>query len=157
MSHKKTNALRLLDNAGIPYRLLEYRYDMDNLSVEKIASENQIPLERIFKTLVLKCDHGGVVVAVTPGDKVLDLKAMARLSEAKKIALAETALLQALTGYVRGGCSPVGMKKNYPVFVDESALQYESILVNAGARGLLMELHSADLERACGARFARIV
>lgn len=157
MSTKKTNALRILDHAGIPYRLVEYQYDAENLSVEKIAAENQIPLEKIFKTLVLQGDQGGVVVAVTPGDKTLDLKALARLSGDKKIALVDTKALQSLTGYIRGGCSPVGMKKPFPVFVDESALLHDKILVNAGARGLLMELQPAALEAICGARFAAIV
>ena len=147
----------MLDQAGIPYRLVEYQYDAENLSVEKIAAENQIALDKIFKTLVLQGDQGGVVVAVTPGDKVLDLKALARLSGDKKIALVDANSLQSLTGYIRGGCSPVGMKKQFPVFVDESALLHEKILVNAGARGLLMELEPAALETLCGAHFAAIV
>ncbi len=151
--HKKTNALRILDAAGISYQLVEYRYHEDNLSVEKIAAENGLELDRIFKTLVLKDDAGQILVAVTPGDKQLDFKAIARLSCSKKITLAETASLQALTGYIRGGCSPVGMKKHYPVFIDASALHYERIYVNAGARGLLMELKPEDLEHACGAVF----
>jgi Cys-tRNA(Pro)/Cys-tRNA(Cys) deacylase len=157
MSLKKTNALRLLDSAGVPYRLVEYRYDDENLSVEKIAMENQIPLDKIFKTLVLQGDHHGVLVAVTPGDKALDLKAVARLGGVKKIALVDPKALQSLTGYIRGGCSPVGMKKPFPVFVDESALLHDKILVNAGARGMLMELSPTALELLCGAQFAAIV
>ena len=147
----------MLDQAGIPYRLVEYQYDAENLSVEKIAAENQIALDKIFKTLVLQGDQGGVVVAVTPGDKTLDLKTLARLSGDKKIALVDANSIQSLTGYIRGGCSPVGMKKQFPVFVDESALLHDKILVNAGARGLLMELEPAALEILCGAHFAAIV
>lgn len=154
---KKTNAMRLLEAAGIPYSLTAYQYDAEELSVAKIAADNNLRLERIFKTLVLKTDTGSIVVAVTPGDKQLDIKAVAKESNCKKVALADTQQLQALTGYVRGGCSPVGMKKNYPVIVDASALSFERIYVNAGMRGLLMELSPQDLQRACGGVFANIV
>lgn len=150
---KKTNALRILDALGIPYALLEYRYDPDNLSVEKIAAQNGLALERIFKTLVAKSDSGQIVVAVTPGDKVLHLKALAQWCGAKKMALLETKDLLPLTGYQRGGCSPVGMKKDFPVCIDRSALDHERIFVNAGMRGLLAELAPADLQRACKGEF----
>lgn len=154
---KKTNAMRLLEAAGIPYTLTTYQYDAEELSVAKIAAENKLTLERIFKTLVLKTDTGSVVVAVTPGDKQLDIKAISKESNCKKVALAASQQLQALTGYIRGGCSPIGMKKNYPVIVDISALSFERIYVNAGMRGLLMELSPQDLQRACGGIFAKIV
>jgi Cys-tRNA(Pro)/Cys-tRNA(Cys) deacylase len=150
---KKTNALRILDSLGIPYALFEYRYDPDNLSVEKIAAENGLVLERIFKTLVTKSDSGQIVVAVTPGDKALNFKVLAQWCGAKKIALADTKDLLSLTGYQRGGCSPVGMKKEFPVCIDRSALEHERIFVNAGMRGLLAELAPADLQRACKGEF----
>lgn len=154
---KKTNAMRRLEAAGIPYTLTAYQYDAEELSVAKIAAENNLMLERIFKTLVLKTDTGDVIVAVTPGDKQLDTKALAKESNCKKVALADSQQLLALTGYIRGGCSPVGMKKNFPVIVDASALSFERIYVNAGMRGLLMELSPQDLQRACGGVFAQIV
>lgn len=152
----KTNAVRLLEAAGMAYRLVEYRYDETQLAVDKIARDNGLDLERIFKTLVLKTETGQVVVAVTPGDKVLDFKILARLVACKKIHLAEMKELQALTGYIRGGCSPVGMKKNYPVFIDQSALMHERIFVNAGARGLLMEVAPGELGQLCRAVFEHI-
>lgn len=153
---KKTNALRILDALGIAYALTEYRYDAEHLGVDQIARENNLELERIFKTLVAKGDDGSVVVAVIPGDKSLDFKALARLAGCKKIALADTVHLQNLTGYIRGGCSPLGMKKDYPIFIDEAALSFDRIYVNAGTRGLLMELPARDLARACGGEFAAI-
>lgn len=152
----KTNAVRLLDAAGIAYRLVEYRYDETQLGVDKIARDNGLELERIFKTLVLKTETGQVVVAVTPGDKALDFKTLARLAACKKIHLAEMKELQSLTGYIRGGCSPVGMKKNFPVFIDQSALEHERIYVNAGARGLLMEVKPGELGNLCHAAFEHI-
>lgn len=152
--HKKTNALRMLDALGIAYALTEYRYDPEHLGVDQIAKENKLELERVFKTLVAKGDKGIVVVAVIPGDKSLDFKVLARLVGSKKIALADAKDLQNLSGYIRGGCAPIGMKKDYPVFIDEAALLHECIYVNAGTRGLLMELPARDLAHACCGEFA---
>jgi Cys-tRNA(Pro)/Cys-tRNA(Cys) deacylase len=152
----KTNAVRLLEAAGIAYRLVEYRYDETQLGVDKIARDNGLELERIFKTIVLKTENNQVVVAVTPGDKSLDFKILARLSACKKIHLAEMKELLSLTGYIRGGCSPVGMKKHFPVFIDQSALGHQHIFVNAGARGLLMEVAPDELGRLCNAVFEHI-
>ena len=152
----KTNAVRLLEAAGIVYRLVEYRYDETQLSVDKIARDNSLELERIFKTLVLKTENNQVVVAVTPGDKALDFKILAKLAGCKKINLAEMKEVQSLTGYIRGGCSPVGMKKNFPVFIDQSGRSHERIFVNAGARGLLMEVAPDELAQLCNAIFEHI-
>lgn len=145
---KKTNALRLLDAQKAYYETVEYRYDTDDLSVEHIAEDNGLHLERIFKTLVAKGDKNGVAVAVVPGHKNLDLKALAKASGNKKMALAPVKDIQALTGYIRGGCSPIGMRKDYPVYLDTSALAYDVIYVNAGQRGLLVGLSPEALRRA---------
>ncbi len=150
---EKTNALRMLDAAGIPYSLLTYHYHMDNLSVEHIAAANGLNLSQVFKTLVVKGDNGQAVVAVIPGNQQLNMKALARLAGAKKVALVEAAHLPALTGYVRGGCSPIGMKKLLPVFIDRTAMMWDGIYVNAGARGLLMKIAPADLRMICNAVF----
>ena len=148
---KKTNALRLLDAQKARYETVEYHYDADDLSVEHIAKDNGLPLARIFKTLVAKGDKNGVAVAVVPGHKNLDFKALAKASGNKKMALVAVKDIQSLTGYIRGGCSPIGMKKDYPVYLDTSALAYDVIYVNAGQRGLLVGLSPEALRRATAA------
>ena len=148
---KKTNALRLLDAQKARYETVEYHYDADDLSVEHIAKDNGLPLARIVKTLVAKGDKNGVAVAVVPGHKNLDFKALAKASGNKKMALVPVKDIQGLTGYIRGGCSPIGMKKDYPVYLDISALDYEAIYVNAGQRGLLVGLSPEALRQATGA------
>lgn len=153
---KKTNALRLLDAQKTPYVTVEYRYDAEDLSVEHIAEDNGLPLERIFKTLVAKGDKNGIAVAVVPGHKSLDFKALARASGNKKVTLAPVKDIQGLTGYIRGGCSPIGMKKDYPVFLDTSALAYDVIYVNAGQRGLLVGLSPEALKQATKAAVGEI-
>lgn len=146
---KKTNAIRQLERLGLLYSPLPYRYDPENLDVGYIAEENGFPVSQIFKTLVLKADRMPVLVAVIPGDHSLDLKALARVSGNKKVLMAAIKDLKQLTGYIRGGCSPLGMKKSYPVFVHISALDLELLYVNAGIRGLLIGLHPDDLVKAC--------
>lgn len=153
---KKTNALRLLDAQKVYYEMVEYQYDADDLSVENIAEDNGLHLERIFKTLVAKGDRNGVAVAVVPGHKNLNFKALAEASGNKKMTLAPVKDIQGLTGYIRGGCSPIGMKKNYPVYLDTSALAYDVIYVNAGQRGLLVGLSPEALRRATEAVVAEI-
>ena len=122
-----TNAIRILKAKKIAYTLLEYAYEEDDLSVSKIATDNGLPVEQIFKTLVAKGDKTGVVVAVVSGVQSLDLKGLAKVSGNKKIALIPVKEIQGLTGYIRGGCSPIGMKKNFPVYVDETALNFDKI------------------------------
>ncbi|MFK7775137.1 MAG: Cys-tRNA(Pro) deacylase [Saprospiraceae bacterium] len=142
---KKTNALRLLDQKKISYETLEYEYNEKNLSVKKIAGDNFLKAENVFKTLVAKGDKNGVLVAVINGNQTLNLKSIAKASGNKKIALLPVRDLLKLTGYIRGGCSPIGMKKPFPVFLDESASDFETIYVNAGMRGILVKLKPDDL------------
>ena len=153
---KKTNALRILDRHQVAYQLVEYSYDPNNLAVTKIAEANKLQLSLVYKTLVAKGDKTGVIVAVIPGQKELNLKALAKASSNKKMALVQVKELQTLTGYIRGGCSPIGMKKAYPIFIDEDAAQEELIYVNAGVRGLLFGANPQEIQRISGAVFANI-
>lgn len=147
MSKAKTNAIRILEAASVSYQTLSYTYREDDLSLEKIAEDNQLKIGQVFKTLVAKGDKTGVVVAVIAGDSMLDLKALATLSGNKKMTLLPVKELQKETGYIRGGCSPVGMKRAFPVFLEEKAKEYDKIYVNAGARGLLISVAPEELIR----------
>lgn len=142
---KKTNAIRILDQHKIKYEILPYSYDSEHLNVSKIAADNNLSLSSIFKTLVLISKTGNIVVAVIPGHTSLDLKAVAKSSGEKKLQLLPTADLEKTTGYIRGGCAPMGMKKEFPVFIDEAITTLESMYVNAGKRGLLVGLAPVDL------------
>lgn len=154
---KKTNAIRLLDQQKIEYKILEYQYDAEKLSVQKIAAENKLSVSQVFKTLVAKGDKNGVVVALVSGEKNLNFKALAKASGNKKITLIAVKDLLQLTGYIRGGCSPIGMKKNFPVFIDISAEEFDEIFVNAGARGILIKIKVEDLVEITGAKISNIV
>lgn len=145
----KTNAIRLLEARDIAYEPVEYAYDAEDLSVQKIAAGLDIPVSQVFKTLVAKGDKTGVLVAVIPGDQELDYKALAHASGNKKVALVHVKELLDLTGYIRGGCSPLGMKKKYPVYLHSSAKEWDKIYVNAGKRGLLMGVDPERLREAC--------
>jgi Cys-tRNA(Pro)/Cys-tRNA(Cys) deacylase len=153
---KKTNALRILEQQKIPYQTLEYSYDSENLDVAKIATDNGIALETIYKTLVLNGDKSGTIMAVIAGDRQVSLKKIATASGNKKVEMVAIKDLQQLTGYMRGGCSPVGTKKAFPVFFDISAQNRDEIYVNAGARGLLFSCTPKDLLFVCNAVWADI-
>ncbi|MCH2021242.1 MAG: Cys-tRNA(Pro) deacylase [Saprospiraceae bacterium] len=154
---KKTNAIRLLTQKKIEFKLLEYTYLPDNLSLSKIADDNNLQLHQVYKTLVLKGDKTGVVVALVAGDKSLDLKKFAAVSGNKKVTLLAVKELQKYTGYIRGGCSPIGMKKNYEVYISEEAKTISLIYINAGARGLLVGLAPLDLPLAIDVKWASII
>ena len=132
----KTNAARLLDAAGIRYSLVPYEVDEDNLAAEHVAEQLGEPIGQVFKTLVLRGDRNGLFVCVMPGDMEVDLKVAARISGNKSCAMIHVKELLPLTGYIRGGCSPIGMKKPFPTFIHESALLWDTIYVSAGVRGL---------------------
>lgn len=153
---KKTNAMRILDSHGVAYVEAPYSYDPDQLGVATIAASLGLPAEQVYKTLVATGDKTGILVAVVPGDKELDFKLLAQHSGNKKIGLVPLKDLQPLTGYIRGGCSPVGMKKNYPVWLDESALLWDRIYINAGQRGLLIGVAPAEVVRVTNAGVAGI-
>ena len=136
MNVQKTNAARLLDAAGIEYTLVPYEVDEDHLEASHVAEQLGEDLDRVFKTLVLRGDRGGLFVCVIPGSMEVDLKVAARVSGNKSCAMIHVKELLPLTGYIRGGCSPIGMKKPLPTFIHESALLWDTIYVSAGVRGL---------------------
>jgi Cys-tRNA(Pro)/Cys-tRNA(Cys) deacylase len=144
----KTNAARLLDSLGIRYELREYEVDPDALDAETVARKVGMPPEQVFKTLVARGDRHGVCLAVTPADMELDEKALARLTGDRKIELVPLKEVQALTGYIRGGVTAVGGKREYPVFVEETVELFDVIAVSAGVRGAQLALAPADYLRA---------
>lgn len=151
---KKTNALRLLEEQQLLYTTVSYTYDAENLDVAHIAQENQLLLTTIYKTLVLTGDKTGVFIALVAGDQQLNLKKAAQVSGNKKAVLLPVKKILATTGYIRGGCSPLGLKKKYPVYLDASAKHLEYIYVNAGVRGLLVGLNPEDLQTATEATWS---
>lgn len=147
----KTNAARLLDAAGIPYELIPYDYTEEDLSAQHVAAELGEDIDQVFKTLVLRGDRTGCFVCVIPGDFEVDLKVAARISGNKSCEMLHLKELLPTTGYIRGGCSPIGMKKPFPTFVHESALLYDRIYISAGQRGLQLKLAPQDLIAFIGA------
>lgn len=143
----KTNAARLLDSLGVAYTLRDYDVDPDDLSAETVAAKVGMPPEQVFKTLVAKGDRTGVLMAVVPGNAELDLKALARLSGDRKVETVPLKELQPLTGYIRGGVTALGGKKDYPVFVDETLELFDAVAVSAGVRGTQLVLAPADYLR----------
>lgn len=154
---KKTNAVRQLESKKIPFELLEYEIDEELLSAEDAAAKTGIPEERTFKTLCCRGDKTGVMMVCVPAGRELDFKALAAASGNKSAELVHLKEVQGLTGYVRGGCSPLGTKKKYPVVIDDSAMKFDFITVNAGHRGLLFKLAPADLVKATEAKLAPIM
>lgn len=142
---KKTNAARILDRAKIEYEIIDYDTDPIELGAERVAEKTGQHIRHIYKTLVLSGDKSGVIVACIPGSSELNLKAIAQVSENKKCAMVPMKNIQELTGYIRGGCSPLGMKKDYPLFLDQSALDLDYILISAGIRGKQIKINPSDL------------
>jgi Cys-tRNA(Pro)/Cys-tRNA(Cys) deacylase len=155
MPHK-TNAARLLDDLGIRYELREYEVDPEDLAAETVAAKIGMPPEQVFKTLVARGDRNGICMAVIPGDGELDLKALAAASGNRKIQLVPVKELQGLTGYIRGGVTALGGKKDYPVFADETIELFDLISVSAGMRGLQLILSPADYLKATSAQTAAL-
>ncbi len=141
----KTNVARLLDAAGIPYELIPYSFSEDDLSATHVAEQLGEDIDLVFKTLVLRGDRTGCFVCVIPGNFEVDLKTAARISGNKSCAMLHMRELLPTTGYIRGGCSPIGMKKAFPTYIHESALLYEHIYVSAGVRGLQLKIAPGDL------------
>lgn len=141
----KTNVMRLLEAAGISYRVSEYEYDENNLSGLNAAEKTGIPPEQVFKTLVTRGDKTGILVFCIPVNMELDLKKAATVSGNKKLEMTHVKDLLALTGYIRGGCSPVGMKKKYPTYIDETIILFDEVAVSAGMRGEQVLLSPNDL------------
>ena len=157
MKINKTNAARLLDKAGILYDLIPYVVDENDLAARHIAEQLSEPLEQVFKTLVLSGDRTGYFVCVVPGDSEVDLKAAAKVSGNKKCDLIPMKDLLSVTGYIRGGCSPVGMKKHFPTYLHSTARKFPYIYTSAGVRGLQFKIAPADVVAFTGAEYADII
>ena len=153
---QKTNAARILDRLGIDYELKEYEVDESDLSAVHVAASVGMPIERVYKTLVARGDKHGIVMAVIQGDLELDLKALAAASGNKRVEMVHLKEVFALTGYIRGGCSPLGAKKEYPVYLEERARAQETIAISAGKRGEQIILKPDDLVSATAAAVAQI-
>ncbi|HCR40734.1 MAG TPA: Cys-tRNA(Pro) deacylase [Lachnospiraceae bacterium] len=153
----KTNAMRLLEQAGIPYKALEYEVDENNLAGEHVAEQLHMPPEQVFKTLVAKGERKGIMVFCIPVNSELDLKKAASVLGDKKIEMLHVKDLLATTGYIRGGCSPIGMKKKFPTYMDEIAVLFDEITVSAGIRGCQLCVPREALVQYIGATLCDIV
>ncbi|MDR2537286.1 MAG: Cys-tRNA(Pro) deacylase [Treponema sp.] len=154
---KKTNAMRLLDAAGIQYSTAEYEVDESDLSGVHAARMLNMPVERVFKTLVLRGASGAYLVCCIPVADELDLRKVARVSGEKKVELIPMKDLPIVSGYVRGGCSPIGMKKLFPTYIEETAELLDIISISAGVRGVQIIMKVEDLTRHIGAVNADLV
>jgi len=152
----KTNATRILDNLDIAYELREYAVDPDDLSAETVASKIGLPPEQVFKTLVVRGDRGGVYLAVVPGNNEVDGKALARVTGDRKVELVQLKEVQQLTGYIRGGVTALGTKRDYSVYVDETIELFDVISVSAGVRGTQILLAPGDYLRAVNGKVGAI-
>jgi Cys-tRNA(Pro)/Cys-tRNA(Cys) deacylase len=152
----KTNATRILDGLGIAYTLREYEVDPDDLSAETVAAKIGLPAEQVFKTLVVRGDRGGVYLVVIPGNSELDPKTLARATGDRKVELAALKEVQQLTGYIRGGVTALGGKRDYPVYADETIELFDLISISAGVRGTQILIAPADYLRAVHATVTAI-
>jgi Cys-tRNA(Pro)/Cys-tRNA(Cys) deacylase len=143
----RTNATRILDELGVSYTLREYEVDPDDLRAETVAAKVGLPPEQVFKTLVARGDRGGVYLAVIPGNRELDGKALARVTGDRRVEMVPLREVQPLTGYIRGGVTALGGKRNYPVYADETIELFDVISVSAGVRGTQILLAPADYLR----------
>ena len=140
----KTNAVRLLETLHVPHEIREYEVDPNDLTARSVAAKIGLPAEQVFKTLVVKGDRAGVCLAVVPGDRELDLRALAKQSGDRRMELAPLKEVQPLTGYIRGGVTALAGKKEYPVYVDETAILFDVISISAGVRGAQILLNPED-------------
>ena len=154
---KKTNAMRILDKAGVPYTYEEYEYDENDLDGHHVAEYLGIPYEEVFKTLTAVSDKGEYLVFCISVDDEIDLKKAAKLAGCKSVNMIHVKDLLNVTGYIRGGCSPIGMKKPFPSFLDETAELFDTVCVSAGKVGAQVELSPQDLIRAAELTTADLV
>jgi Cys-tRNA(Pro)/Cys-tRNA(Cys) deacylase len=152
----KTNVMRLLDQAGIPYKAMEYEVDENNLAGEHVAELIGMPAEQVFKTLVAKGEKKGYVVFCIPVNLELNLKKAATVLGDKKVEMLPVKDLLGTTGYIRGGCSPIGMKKKFPTYIDETAILFDEITVSAGVRGCQLCIPREKLVEYIGATLCDI-
>ena len=145
MKITKTNAARLLDQAGIAYELIPYEVDEEHLDAGHVAEQLHEDIRQVFKTLVMRGDRSGIFVCIIPGNREVDLKAAAKVSGNKSAAMLHMRELLPTTGYIRGGCSPIGMKRNFPSYIDESCREFDHIYISSGVRGLQIRIAPDDL------------
>ena len=145
MKTPKTNAIRLLEKEKIEFKLHTYEVDEANLAAQHVADQLGQDINRVFKTLVLRGDKTGVFICIIPGNKEVNLKKAAKVSGNKNAEMIHMKELLPLTGYIRGGCSPIGMKKQFPTFIDETCILFDTIYISAGVRGMQIELNPEDL------------
>lgn len=157
MKLNKTNAARLLDKAKITYQLIPYEVDESDLSAIHVAEQLNEPVDQLFKTLVLHGDKSGFFVCIIPADTELDLKLAAKASGNKNCNMILMKDLLSTTGYIRGACSPIGMKKHFPTFIHSSSLNYSEIYVSAGQRGLQIKISPSDLITASSAKVENLI
>ena len=153
----KTNAVRILEASNIPHSLHTYEVDEDDLSGITVANKINAEPDSVFKTLVTEGDKNGINVFCIPVTAELNLKKAAIASGNKKIEMIKVKDLQPLTGYIRGGCSPIGMKKNFPTFIEETAQMFEKIYISAGIRGMQVSLNPLDLAKVANAKFVDLL
>ena len=153
----KTNASRLLDKANIAYELIPYEVDESDLSAVHVAEQLGEDVKQVFKTLILWGDKNGYFVCIIPGDKDVDLKLAAKVSSNKKAEMIPMKDLLSATGYVRGGCSPIGMKKKFPTFIHTSCMQYDTIFISAGVKGLQLKIAPEKLIQYINAEVVALV
>lgn len=154
---EKTNASRILERLGIKFNLIEYPVDEDHLDAIHVARELGEDISTVYKTLVLHGDKSGYFICVIQGDKEVDLKKAAKISANKKVAMIPMKDLLPLTGYIRGGCTAIGMKKNFPVYLSQEAIEQDYIYVSAGKRGLQIKLDPADYVKVTKATIGDII
>jgi len=143
----KTNATRILDDHRVPYTLREYEVDPEDLRAETVASKIGLPIEQVFKTLVARGDRGGVYLTIIPGNLELDGKALARVTGDRRVDLVPLREVQPLTGYIRGGVTALGGKRDYPVYADETIQLFDVVSISAGVRGTQILIAPADYLR----------
>ena len=156
-NHQKTNVVRTLEAAGLNHTVAAYEVDETALGAPNAAAKLGVEAESLFKTLLCRGDRTGVVVFCIPGNATLDLKKAATASGNKKVEMVRERELRPLTGYIRGGCSPIGMTHSYPTYIEESATLFEGIYVSAGVRGLQVRIGAEDLAELIGAGFADLL
>jgi len=157
MKKKKTNVHRRLDQAGIYYITHEYAWNETQLDAETAAKNLEMDLKKVYKTLISVGDTTGPIVSCIPAMAILDLKALAKVSDNKKVDMLPMKDLEKITGYIRGGCSPIGMKKNYPTYIDTAAGNMKTIVVSAGKRGFQVEIAPQDLLKVTNGAYERII
>ena len=153
---EKTNAARLLDRAKIAYELVPYAVDENNLAATHVAEQLGEPIERVYKTLVLRGDRTGHFVCIVQGDKEVNLKAAAKISGNKSAEMIPMKELLPTTGYIRGGCTPIGMKKRFPTYIHSTCLEHDAIYISAGVRGLQVRIAPQDLIAYCSGEVADV-